>query len=143
MLFRSEDLSERITVVSGAEVLLLRERILPLLRFASLLGAAGAAAAALKALEIAVVTTGSLSYGLVVGAFHDTEEIVVKPLGRHLKALREYAGATILGDGRVALILDIDAVMVPKPHEGVGAVPAPANGGFDPSAVPASLAKVG
>jgi two-component system chemotaxis sensor kinase CheA len=58
-------------------------------------------------MEIAVVTTGSLSYGLVVGAFHDTEEIVVKPLGRHLKGLREYAGATILGDGSIALILDV------------------------------------
>jgi two-component system chemotaxis sensor kinase CheA len=105
---RAEDIKDRLTVVGGAEVLLLRERILPLLRFAELLGAAAEdAAAAPKALEIAVVTTGSLSYGLVVGAFHDTEEIVVKPLGRHLKGLREYAGATILGDGRVALILDV------------------------------------
>ena len=39
-------------------------------------------------------------------AFHNTEEIVVKPLGHHLKESREYAGATILGDGAVALILD-------------------------------------
>jgi two-component system chemotaxis sensor kinase CheA len=59
------------------------------------------------ALEIAVVTTGTQTYGLVVGAFHDTEEIVVKPLGCHLKELAEYAGATILGDGAVALILDV------------------------------------
>jgi two-component system chemotaxis sensor kinase CheA len=57
-------------------------------------------------LEVAVVTTGTMSFGLVVDAFHDSEEIVVKPLGRHLKPLKEYAGATILGDGRVALILD-------------------------------------
>ena len=105
---RAEDIKDRLTVVGGAEVLLLRERILPLLRFADLLGVATeSAAAGPKALEIAVVTTGSMSYGLVVGAFHDTEEIVVKPLGRHLKGLREYAGATILGDGRVALILDV------------------------------------
>jgi two-component system, chemotaxis family, sensor kinase CheA len=48
-----------------------------------------------------------MQYGLVVGSFHNTEEIVVKPLGRHLKGLREYAGATILGDGTVALILDV------------------------------------
>jgi two-component system chemotaxis sensor kinase CheA len=54
-----------------------------------------------------VVTTGTQTYGLVVGAFHDTEEIVVKPLGCHLKRLVEYAGATILGDGTVALILDV------------------------------------
>ncbi|MFO1497116.1 MAG: response regulator [Verrucomicrobiota bacterium] len=60
--------------------------------------------------EIAVVTTGTQQYGLEVAAFHETEEIVVKPLGRHLKALREYAGATILGDGKVALILDVGGV---------------------------------
>ena len=42
----------------------------------------------------------------MVQAFHNTEEIVVKPLGHHLKESREYAGATILGDGAVALILD-------------------------------------
>ncbi len=63
--------------------------------------------AAVSSLEIAVVTTGTMSYGLVVGAFHDTEEVVVKPLGRRLKHLREYSGATILGDGTVALILDM------------------------------------
>jgi two-component system chemotaxis sensor kinase CheA len=54
-----------------------------------------------------VVSNGAMKFGLVVGAFHNTEEIVVKPLGRHLKNMREYAGATILGDGAVVLILDI------------------------------------
>ncbi len=57
-------------------------------------------------LNLVVITAGALQYGLVVEELHDTVEIVVKPLGRHLKGLREYAGATILGDGQVALILD-------------------------------------
>lgn len=43
----------------------------------------------------------------MVDELHDTVEIVVKPLGRHLKAIPDYAGATILGDGRVAVILDV------------------------------------
>jgi two-component system chemotaxis sensor kinase CheA len=43
---------------------------------------------------------------VVVDAVHDTEEIVVKPLGRLLGSLSTYAGATILGDGQIALILD-------------------------------------
>lgn len=63
---------------------------------------------AISALHIAVVSTGHMKYGLIVDAFHDAEEIVVKPLGRHLKACRGYAGATIMGDGRVALILDVN-----------------------------------
>ena len=54
-----------------------------------------------------LVDTGAFEYGLVVEELHDTVEIVVKPLGRHLKGLHDYAGATILGDGRVAVILDV------------------------------------
>ena len=60
-----------------------------------------------SAVNIVVVYTGALKYGLVVDELHDSEEIVVKPLGRHLKHCKGYAGATIMGDGRVALILDV------------------------------------
>ena len=61
-----------------------------------------------SAVNIALVSTGRLQYGLVVDAFHDAEEIVVKPLGKHLKSCRGYAGATIMGDGKVVLILDVN-----------------------------------
>jgi len=60
-----------------------------------------------SAINIAVVSAGSYKYGLVVDELKDSEEIVVKPLGRHLKRCSGYAGATIMGDGRVALILDV------------------------------------
>ncbi len=60
-----------------------------------------------SAVNIVVVSAGTFKYGLVVDTLHDSEEIVVKPLGRHLKQCRGYAGATIMGDGRVALILDV------------------------------------
>ena len=56
------------------------------------------------------MTAGTLKYALVVEELHETVEIVVKPLGRHLKGSRGYAGATILGDGKVALILDIAGI---------------------------------
>ena len=49
----------------------------------------------------------SRQFGLIVDQVNDTEEIVVKPLGQHLKGITAFAGATIMGDGRVALILDI------------------------------------
>lgn len=154
---RAEETKNRIEVLAGSEVLLLRDRILPLLRLDDFLGVLPtyltpptgeceldrrtaladrrsrrpsieneleAEAAVLRpgpsvarqsdgrrcplrgVLEIAVITTGRSQYGLVVQSFHNTEEIVVKPLGHHLKESREYAGATILGDGAVALILD-------------------------------------
>ncbi|MBN1904124.1 MAG: chemotaxis protein CheW [Deltaproteobacteria bacterium] len=63
-----------------------------------------------SAVNIVVVYTGALKYGLVVDELHDSEEIVVKPLGRHIKHCKAYAGATIMGDGRVALILDVAGI---------------------------------
>lgn len=63
-----------------------------------------------SAVNITVVSAGAFKYGLVVDKFYDSEEIVVKPLGRHLKGCSGYAGATIMGDGRVALILDVPSL---------------------------------
>jgi len=55
---------------------------------------------------VVVLDVDGCRFGVVVDAVHDTEEIVVKPLGRQLGNLPTYAGATILGDGQIALILD-------------------------------------
>ena len=147
---RANKVRERIEVIGDAEVLLLRDELIPIVRFADILGIqrtrtiaetgavvvdrrenladrrAPSRVAVAEAngevreqrsgsdrrrsadsdLEIVVVNTGATKYGLVVDHFHTGEEIVVKPLGRHLKGLPEYAGATIMGDGTVALIVD-------------------------------------
>lgn len=60
-----------------------------------------------SSLNIAVVSSATMKYGLIVDQLLDAEEIVVKPLSRHLKGYKGYAGATIMGDGRVSLILDV------------------------------------
>ncbi|MCB9604030.1 MAG: chemotaxis protein CheW [Sandaracinus sp.] len=60
-----------------------------------------------EVLHIVVLQADGQQFGLVVDAIQDTEEIVVKPLGARLKGLDVFAGATIMGDGRVALILDV------------------------------------
>jgi len=57
--------------------------------------------------NIVVLQADDRQFGLVVDAINDTEEIVVKPLGKQLKGIATFAGATIMGDGRVALILDV------------------------------------
>lgn len=59
-----------------------------------------------SSIKIVVVSAGNFHYGLIVDEFLDSQEIVVKPLGRELQDCSVYAGATILGDGRVALIAD-------------------------------------
>jgi chemotaxis protein histidine kinase CheA len=58
-------------------------------------------------INIVVLQADGQKFGLVVDEVSDTEEIVVKPLGRHLKNVSLFAGATIMGDGKVALILDV------------------------------------
>ena len=100
------EIANRIDRVGEAEVLILRDRLVPLVHLSDALdqprnGGAG------QAWHVVLVDTGAIEYGLVVEELHDTVEIVVKPLGRHLKRLPEYAGATVPGDGRVAVILDV------------------------------------
>lgn len=58
-------------------------------------------------INVVIVTTGNFSFGIVVDKPLFTEEIVVKQLSSDLKGLVEYSGATIMGDGRIALIIDI------------------------------------
>jgi len=59
---------------------------------------------------IAVVQADTVRFGLLVDTVSNTEEIVVKPLSSHLKSLGMYAGATLMGDGEVALILDVQGL---------------------------------
>ena len=63
-------------------------------------------------LNIVVVQVDGRRFGLIVDAINDTEEIVVKPLWHELKSLNCYAGATIMGDGGIALILDVAGIGV-------------------------------
>jgi two-component system chemotaxis sensor kinase CheA len=57
--------------------------------------------------NIVVLEADGRKFGMVVDEINDTEEIVVKPLSKHLKSVTAYVGATIMGDGKVALILDV------------------------------------
>lgn len=99
---------DRIEMLHGKPVYRLRGRLLPLLDLNDQLGVA--ARPADEARSIVVVQASGVRFGLLVDEILETEEIVVKPLGRHVKALDAYAGTTILGDGRVALILDISGI---------------------------------
>ena len=102
-----QDLRENVETLAGAPVLRLRGRLLPLV---SLSEALGGEKADPDGLTIVVVQADETRFGLCVEEVHDTQEIVVKPIGRQLKSLPTYAGATIMGDGRVALILDVGGI---------------------------------
>ncbi|MCW4455184.1 chemotaxis protein CheA [Flavobacterium sp. MXW15] len=66
--------------------------------------------AASSLLTIVVLQAGEARFGLVVDQVRGREEVVIKPLPKALRGLRGYAGATLIGDGRMALILDVDGL---------------------------------
>jgi two-component system chemotaxis sensor kinase CheA len=99
-----------IEMVHDAPVHRLRGRLLPLVYLSRELElAADASPAIVKdgAVNIVVLHADERQFGLVVEQIHDTEEIVVKPLRKQLKTVKIFAGSTIMGDGKVALILDV------------------------------------
>lgn len=112
----SSELRDRVERVHGAPVYRLRGNLLPLAYLNAELGGRAAAVAPAAgsggdvgdgATNIVVLQADDRQFGIVVESILDTEEIVVKPLGKPLKSLPVFAGATIMGDGRVALILDV------------------------------------
>ncbi|MBB4124738.1 two-component system chemotaxis sensor kinase CheA [Xanthomonas translucens] len=64
----------------------------------------------LPLLTVVVLQAGESRMGLVVDQVRGREEVVIKPLPRALRGLPGYAGATLIGDGRLALILDVDGL---------------------------------
>ncbi len=97
---------KQIESIHGTEVYRRRGKLLPLAHLGRLLGLAPAQEAD-DALNIVIVQAEETAFGLVVDGVSDTQEIVVKALGKQLKALSCYVGATIMGDGKIALILDV------------------------------------
>jgi two-component system chemotaxis sensor kinase CheA len=124
--------------IGSAEVYRLRERLLPVVWLDRVLG--------LEACErqenryLAVLEVEGCRYGLVVDELMAPEETVVKPLSAVLRQIRLFSGATVLGSGKMALILDVAAVAAragvkPVAGEMVGAVVVAADEAMDGSFV--------
>ena len=95
----------KLKTVHGREVIVLRDEVVPLVKLWEVFGIE-------KVLEeedltVVFVERGDKKLGLVVDYLIGQQEIVIKPLGKVFQNVKGVAGATILGDGRVALILDI------------------------------------
>jgi len=95
-----------LSTIEGVEVMQLREGTLPLVRLAELFNMPGKASDDGRAFVV-VVSTGMKRVGLVVDVLLGQEEVVIKPLEDYLQEKSGFSGATILGDGRISLILDI------------------------------------
>jgi two-component system, chemotaxis family, sensor kinase CheA len=104
-----EEVRKSIELIQGVPVYRLRGRLLPLVYLNRELKlekpASGGSVPAI--VNVVVLLADDRQFGLVVDEINDTEEIVVKPLGKQLKGVKTFAGSTIMGDGKVALILDV------------------------------------
>ena len=109
VMLEGEQVRSGIEKVHGVPVYRLRGNLLPLLYLSQELWNIEPSedAEAINHLNIVVLKAGDLQFGLIVDEVNDTQEIVVKPLSKQLKGISSLAGATIMGDGRVAMILDI------------------------------------
>jgi two-component system chemotaxis sensor kinase CheA len=104
----AEKAANAVEEVGGAQVYRLRGELLPLVRLTDVLGLTSERHDG--HVVIAVLRSEGRRFGLVVDRVINTEEIVVKAVGGQMKAIGLYSGATVLGDGTVALILDVQAL---------------------------------
>ena len=93
--------------IGNAKMFLLRNRLVPLLDLSEVLGIESAPS---DGFYIAVLEAKGRQFGLIVDDMAEPQEIVVKPLSSVLSCLNVYSGATLLGDGQIALILDTNGL---------------------------------
>jgi two-component system chemotaxis sensor kinase CheA len=101
----------RTNVVDGQLVVMVRDKALPLFYLRRWLVNGSAYDQLPKEGHVVVVSIGAQRVGFVVDQLIGQEEVVIKPLGALLHGMKGLAGATITGDGRISLILDIPGLM--------------------------------
>lgn len=106
-----EDIApEEIKLVQNKEVIHLRGTVIPLIRLSQLLDVESTKSPE-EHLMVVIVKKGDKLAGLVIDDMIGQQEIVIKSLGKYIKQCKFISGATILGDGEVALILDANALI--------------------------------
>lgn len=98
-----------IQYVQKQEIILLRNEVIPIVRLHNLLGIDDTNQS--DTLMVVIVKKGDKQVGFVIDSLIGQQEIVIKSLGKYLSGLKMIAGATILGNGEVALILDINTLI--------------------------------
>lgn len=102
---------KRTNVVDGQEMIVIREKAIPLFYLKRWLVAGVSQTERQADGHVVVMSVGTQKVGFVVDQLVGQEEVVIKPLGRMLQGTAGMAGATITGDGRIALIIDVPSML--------------------------------
>jgi len=105
--------TENIKKIRGKDVIVLRETTIPIVSAAAIFGDDDQKSFknSEKDLSVVILKSGERKVGLVVEELLNQQEIVIKSLGKYLQETRYISGATIIGDGDVALIVDVRDVV--------------------------------
>lgn len=103
------DISE-IRYVNNEEVIHIRNKVIPIFHLEKVLGIERKEPSTRHKLTVVIVNRGEKSLALAVDSLIGQQEVVIKNLGQYLKDVKNIAGATILGNGEVALILDVSSL---------------------------------
>ncbi|MFT7560631.1 MAG: two-component system chemotaxis sensor kinase CheA [Flavobacteriales bacterium] len=101
----------RISVVDSQECIVIREKTIPVFYLKHWLVKGGGSATNPESGHVVIVSVGTQRVGFVVDQLIGQEEVVIKPLGKLLHGTPGMAGATITGDGTIALILDVPSML--------------------------------
>ncbi|MBE94512.1 chemotaxis protein CheA [Marinobacter sp.] len=104
------DLSKK-NIVDGRECIVVRDKVFPLFHIKRWLVKGAAGQPEPENAHVVIVAMGTRRVGFVVDQLIGQEEVVIKPLGRALQGTPGMAGATITGDGRIALIIDVPSLL--------------------------------
>lgn len=104
-----QPVAEQIKYIKGKQLLWVRDEYWPLVDIGKILGGS-TTATNLETGIVVLVETSKLRFGLVIDSLLGQQQVVIKNLERHYRRVEGIAGATIMGDGSVALILDIDSI---------------------------------
>lgn len=103
--------TDQVKQVNQRETIVVRGRVLPLLRLNSLFAHQAPEPNESEKIFVVVVNVGGQQLGVVVDSLVGEQEVVIKPLGKFIGDVQGIAGATILGDGSVALIVDVPGMI--------------------------------
>jgi len=96
--------------IQGHQIVRLRDKLVPVVHLAEILGLPIKSRNCNGIARVLILKKNTKVFGLIVDGIHDQEEILVKPMPKYLKGMKGYSGLTILGDGKVAMVLDNESI---------------------------------